>query len=131
MKKLIQLISTAGICAVTGSIAGAIVGGLFGLVEFVSENAPMTLATILVMAMILSLAAWVAVLFIVGVFGHYGAVAIAGQALFTCLFTGLATVLLIHAAKAGLFGMLLGWVLGFLIGRALCAVCGLTEKRAV
>jgi hypothetical protein len=131
MSKLMQFISTAGICAVTGSIAGAIVGGLYGLVDFASGNAPMPPAVLFELAIGLSLAAWVAVLFIVGVLGNYGAIVIAGQALVTCLLTGLVTVYLIHAAHAGLFGMLLGWIIGFLIGKALCAMCAVTPRRTV
>lgn len=73
--------------------------------------------------------AWVAVLFIVAVFGNYGAMAIAAQALVTSLLSGLVTVLVIHATHAGLFGMLLGWIIGFLIGKILCALCGATPRR--
>jgi hypothetical protein len=129
MSKLIQLISAAGICAVTGSIAGALVGGVYGLIDFVSGNPPTPSAALIELAIGLSLAAWVAVLFIVGVLGNYGAIAIAGQALVTCLLTGLITVYLIHAAHAGLFGMLLGWIIGFLIGKVLCVLCGTTLRR--
>jgi hypothetical protein len=131
VKRLIQLISTAGVCAVTGSIAGALVGGLYGLFAFVSGNMPLTASSIIETAIGLSLLAWVAVLLIVGVLGDYGAVAIAGQALVTCVLTGVATVELIHALHAGLFGMLLGWIVGFLIGKALCAFCGMTQRGVV
>ena len=130
MTSLYRLISTAGVCAVTGAIAGAFVGGLFGLVEFVAANPPMPRPALIAIAIGLSLVAWLVVLVIVGVFGNYGVFAIAGQSLVTCGLTGILTVLLVHATRAGLFGMLLGWIIGFLVGKALCMLCYQPQRRA-
>jgi hypothetical protein len=127
---LYRFIASAGICAVSGAIAGAFVGGVFGLVRFVSPHVPIPLAVLLGVAFALSLLAWLVVLTIVGVFGNYGVRAIAGRALVTTGITGILTVMLANAAHAGLGGMLLGWVIGFLIGRALCAACAASERRA-
>ena len=130
MNRLYNLIATSGVCAVSGAIAGSFVGGLFGLVEAVTIGAPsMPMALLLEIALGLSLVAWVVVLLIVGVFGNYGAVAIAIKALATCLIAGLLSVVLIHFAHAGLFGMLLGWVVGFLVGKFLCAACSASQRK--
>jgi len=130
MSRLYRLISTAGICAVSGAIAGAFVGGVFGLVEFVTANPPLPRLVLLGVAVGLSLLAWLVVLAIVGVFGNYGVRAIANQALVTTVITGILTVLLTHAIHAGLAGMLLGWIIGFLVGKTLCTWCAVSARRA-
>lgn len=130
MSNLYRFISTSGICAVSGAIAGAFVGGVFGLIEFVAANPTMPRPLLIDIAIGLSLVAWLIVLAVVGVFGNYGAVAIAGQSLVTTVITGFFTVFLIYAAHAGLAGMLLGWIIGFLIGKALCRACDVPQRRA-
>jgi hypothetical protein len=129
MTRLYQFVSTAGICAVSGAIAGAIVGGLFGLVWFLANHPAVHHPQLLGTAIGLSLAAWLAVLVIVGGFGNYGVLAILGQSFVTCLVTGVLTVLLIYTTRAGLFGMLLGWVMGFLVGKAFCRLCDAPERN--
>ena len=129
MGGLYRYISGAGICAVSGAIAGAFVGGVFGLVEFVTANPPLPGAVLLGVAIGLSLLGWLLVLLIVGGFGNYGVLAIANQSLVTTGLTGIITVLLIYTIHAGLFGMLLGWIIGFLVGRALCALCPIPDRR--
>lgn len=129
MNRLYSLVSTAGICAASGAIAGAFVGGLFGLFEVMSGNPPLPHSLLLGIAIGLSFVSWVIVLVIVGVFGNYGAIAIAGQSLVTCGITGVLTVLLVYATHAGLVGMLLGWIIGFVLGKALCAWCYASQRR--
>jgi len=132
MTRLYQFISTAGICAVSGAIAGAFVGGLFGSVAFMAANPTIPASLLIKIAIALSLVAWIFVLVIVGVFGNYGVLTIAGQSFVTSVITGIVTVLLAYATHAGLFGMLLGWVVGFLVGKALCALCSssyLSQRR--
>src|SRR5262249_11049954 len=99
MNRLYRFMSTAGICAVSGTIAGAIVGGLFGLLEFVAQNQPMPRPLLLGFAIGLSLFAWVIVLTIVGVFGNYGAIAIAKQSLVTSAITGILTVFFVNLTR--------------------------------
>lgn len=127
---LYQFLSRVGVCAVSGAIAGAVVGGLFGLVEFVGAHPTMPRLVLIGVAIGLSLFAWLVVLLIVGVFGNYGALTIAGRSLVTSLIVGILTVLLVYAIQAGLFGMLLGWIVGFLVGKMLCALCDLSQRRA-
>jgi hypothetical protein len=129
MSTLYRFISTAGICAASGAIAGAFVGGVFGLVEFATANPPLPRLVLLGVAVGLSLFAWLVVLAIVGVFGNYGVRAIASQALVTTGITGILTVFLTHAIHAGLAGMLLGWIIGFLVGKMLCSLCSTSERR--
>src|SRR5688572_29153484 len=130
MSGLYRFIATAGICAVTGTIGGAFVGGVFGLVEFVTTNPALPRLVLLGVAVGLSLIAWLVVLTIVGVFGNYGVLAIASRSFVSTGITGILTVLLVHATHAGLAGMLLGWILGFLVGRSLCVLCSASERRA-
>ena len=130
MSRLYQFLSRAGICAVSGAIAGAVVGGLFGLVEFAGAHPSLPRLALIGVAIGLSLFAWLVVLSIVGVFGNYGALTIAGQSLVTSLIVGILTVFLVYAIRAGLFGMLLGWIVGFLVGKMLCALCDLSQRRA-
>ncbi len=130
MRPLYNAISRSGVCAVSGAIAGAIVGGLFGLIDAFVGTPVFSVRLIVEMAIGLSLFAWLVVLVLVGVFGNYGAIAIAGRALFTCLATGVVTFALIYALHAGLFGMLIGWIVGFLIGKALCAICSAAQQGA-
>jgi len=130
MSTLYKFMSKAGVCAVSGTIAGAFAGGLFGLVEFVAQNQPMPSLVLIGFAIGLSVLAWLVVLTIVGVFGNYGVIAIARQSLVTSGITGLLTVFLVYATRAGLFGMLLGWIIGFLVGKALCTMCGASQGRA-
>ena len=127
---LYGLIATAGICAVSGAIAGSFVGGVFGLAEYVTASLSLPSVVLLGIALGLSLIAWLVVLTIVGVFGNYGVRAIASRAFVTTCITGILTVFLVYATHAGLAGLLLGWVIGFLVGRALCAYCAATARRA-
>jgi hypothetical protein len=130
MSTLRGLISNSGICAVSGSIAGAFVGGVFGLLQVATGYPTLTRAGFLLVAIALVLVAWLLVLVIVGVFGNYGVLTNAGQSLVTTGFTGTITALLIQATHAGLAGMLLGWLVGFAVGKLLCRMCVATEKRA-
>ena len=128
MGSIYNFVAKSGVCAASGAIAGAIVGGLFGLV-YVLAASPMIPPTLLFeISAGLSLAAWVAVLLIVGVFGNYGVVTIAARALVTCLLTGIITVWVIYLAHAGGYGTLLGWIVGFLIGKTLCAACSRAQQ---
>jgi hypothetical protein len=123
MNRFYNFVANSGVCAVSGAIAGAIVGSLFGLV-FVLAKSPAIPATVLFgIALGLSLFAWLVVLLIVGVFGNYGVVTIAARALVTCLLAGIITVALIYVGHAGGYGTPLGWIVGFLIGKLLCAAC--------
>ena len=130
MSRLYRFVAASGICAVSGAIAGAFAGGLFGLVEFVTPNPAFPPALLLAVAFGLSLIAWLGILVIVGVLGNYGVMAIARQSLVTTGITGILTVLLVHATDAGLAGRLLGWLIGFLVGKALCQLCTVSERRA-
>jgi len=130
MTQIFNTIARSGVCAVSGAIAGAIVGGLFGLVYGLAGSpAAPTLSLVWWVALGLSIFAWLIVLVIVGIFGNYGVLKIAIQALGTSLVTGIITVWVIYAFHVGFCGMLLGWLIGFLIGRSFCAMCSAYQKR--
>ncbi len=130
MSTFYNLVARSGVCAVSGAIAGAIVGGIFGMVYLLAGSPAIPAAGLLAMAVGLSLFAWAAVLIIVGVFGNYGVVPVAPRALVTCLLAGLITVWVIYATHSGGYGTLLGWIVGFMIGRSLCVACSSAQRRA-
>lgn len=74
-------------------------------------------------ALALSLVAWLIVLVVVGLFGNYGVLRIAAQALVTAILTGTLTVWAIYSLHVGWCGMLLGWLVGFVVGKCLCLMC--------
>jgi hypothetical protein len=115
---------------VSGAIAGAIVGGIFGLLYLLARSPRLPTSVVWGMAFGLSLFAWLAVLIIVGVFGNYGIVNVAPRALVTCILAGVITVWVIYAAHAGGYGTLFGWIIGYLIGRFLCRACADMQRRA-
>jgi len=130
MSTLYRLIATSGVCAVSGAIAGAVVGGLFGLIQIATGYPTVPRAVFVGAVLGLILFAWLLVLLVTGVFGNYGVGAIAGQSLVTSSFTGTITVLAIQVAHLGLAGMLLGWLVGFGVGKLLCRICVDAERRA-
>jgi hypothetical protein len=124
MPQIYNTIARSGVCAVSGAIAGSIVGGIFGLVYALamSPRAP-NLSVLWEIAFGLSVFAWLIVVVIVGVFGNYGVLNTALKALVPSLLTGVVTVWLIYLLHLGFAGMLLGWLVGFLIGRFFCKAC--------
>jgi hypothetical protein len=124
MTWLYNAIARSGVCSVSGAIAGAFVGGVFGLVYSLTGSPPVPGFSLLwEIAVGLSVVAWLIVLVVVGILGNYGVLRIAVQAFVTSMVTGVLTVWLIYGLNAGLYGMLLGWLLGFAVGRALCSMC--------
>jgi hypothetical protein len=130
MNQLYGFISRSGICAVSGAIAGAIVGGLFGLIQLATSYPTLPRAVFLGAVLGLVLFAWLIVLLVVGVFGNYGVGAIARQSLVTSSVTGIITVIVIQTTRVALAGMLLGWLVGFGVGKLLCRMCIDAERRA-
>ena len=68
-------------------------------------------------------------LVIVGIFGNYGVVRIAVWALGTSLVTGIITVWAIYVLHIGFFGTLLGWLIGFFVGKSFCTICTAYQNR--
>jgi hypothetical protein len=112
------------LCPVIGGIAGAFVGMVFGLVQLGHSSEDLSAIGLLAVAMIAGGSAWGIILVVVGLWLHYGARAIAFPALVTVLITAVLTVYANHAlqlpAVAGLVGVAIALVVGFL----LCLLCG-------
>jgi hypothetical protein len=130
MNWLSNTIARSGICAVSGAIAGAIVGYFFGL-PYALAGSPHVPAVSWLwwVALGLSVFAWLVLLVIVGIFGNYGVVRIAVWALGTSLVTGILTVWAIYVLHIGFFGALLGWLIGFFVGKSFCAMCAAYQNR--
>jgi hypothetical protein len=124
MPQIYDTIARSGVCAVSGAIAGSIVGGIFGSVYALagSPHAP-NVPVLWKIALGLSVFAWLIVVVMVGIFGNYGVLNAAVKALVTSLVTGVVTVWLIYLLHIGFAGTLLGWLVGFLIGRFFCKMC--------
>jgi hypothetical protein len=116
-------LSRSGICAATGSIAGSMAGLLFGL-----SLLPVPVHTIpfrhaVIIGAILGIIAWAFVLFLLLAFEKYSPRAILLPSFVTSFLAGILTVLVVNAIHRTFLGMLLGWIIGFLVGRALCQLC--------
>jgi hypothetical protein len=118
-----QWLSRQGICALCGSIAGSFTGFVFGLAHAASPMFDPTVKQAVIVGMALGLLAWVGILFFIGVLADYGVWQIFWQTFVNSELTSIITVLVIRAVHAKSAGMLIGWVIGFLVGRALCAAC--------
>lgn len=130
LSRLVQWVSNSGICAVAGSIAGGIAGLMFGLSMLAFPSHTLTLRQALLIGAILGIVAWLAVLFLLLAFGRYSARTVLWRSFVTCVLASIFTVLVINALHLTLLGMLVGWIIGFLIGRALCTLCQVRAVRA-
>lgn len=73
----------------------------------------------------LGLIAWVVILFLLYMVANYSLGSIFLSSLVTCLLASVATALIVNSLHHRQYlGMLVGWIVGFAIGRMLCAACG-------
>ena len=121
--KLSRMLGSAGICAITGTIAGSIVGMIFGLSLLAAPGHHVSLKDAAEVGLILGLLAWVVVLFILIAFGRYAPRAVLLPTIPTCFVTAILTTCLTDLLRATLCGMILGWIVGFLVGRGFCMFC--------
>ena len=110
------------LCAVTGAIAGGLVGLIVGLFQS-TMPAVLTMPEILRVTLILGLFAWLAILLIVGVWVRYGAIAIALPSLITTFITAFLTVYLANKLQVPVLAVWLGLIVGTLVGLLLCRLC--------
>jgi MFS family permease len=123
-------LSRSGICAATGSIAGSVVGLLFGLSLLPVPAHTIAFRHAVVIGAVLGIIAWAVVLFLLLAFEKYSPHSILLPSFVTSFLTGILTVFVINAIHQTFLGMILGWIIGFLVGRALCKVCQVRALRA-
>jgi hypothetical protein len=111
------------LCAVTGAIAGAIVGLVMGLYLLQQTPPAIPLPGVFAVGAILGIAAWLAVLIIVGLWQHYGIANIALPSLVTSLITAVLTVLVTSRVQVPVLAVWFGIVIGTLVGALLCWLC--------
>jgi len=110
-------------CGINGGIIGIIVGFLFGVLRFEHPDGGYTAAEIIIIILVLALASWAFILLVVGVWLRYGAGQIALPALINTLITATLTVLANLIVKSTVLAVPLGWLIGVLVGTALCWLC--------
>lgn len=74
-------------------------------------------------AIILSLLGWLVVLVVVGVWRHYGILAIALPGLITAFLAAFLTVIVSNSAQIPVLSPLIGLLIGILVGVVLCRFC--------
>jgi|SRR5579863_1152232 len=115
-----------GICAIVGAIAGAFTGAIFGL-WLAAMTHSVLVGQALAVGLVLGLIAWMGILFLLLAMGHYSLSSVLIPSLVTCVVASVVTALSVNAVHHPDEGVLMGWILGFLIGRLFCAAC----KRSV
>ncbi|MBZ0281429.1 MAG: hypothetical protein K8L97_11875 [Anaerolineae bacterium] len=110
-------------CGINGGIIGIIVGFLFGMLQLEHPDGSFTLAELVIAILLLVLVSWAFILLVVGVWLRYGAGQIALPALVNALITGTLTVLANLIVKSTALSVPLGWLIGILVGMALCWLC--------
>jgi len=116
-------LSRAGICAITGALAGSFTGTVFGLALAVAPGHHVVAWQALAVGAALGLIAWVGVLCLLLAMGHYLLSSVLKPSLVTCLVVSVVTAWLVNLIHRPGLGMLIGWIVGFLIGRLFCAAC--------
>ena len=122
------LFGKLGVCALNGALVGALAGFLYGAVlEEHATHIPTT-AELLQMVALLTITCWLVVLLIVGLWLHYGASAIALPLLLNAFVTVLLTVWINNQILIPEIAGLIGLLVGILVGFVLCRFCGRLPK---
>jgi len=112
------------LCAVTGAIAGAFVGTVFGLLLVGAATPTLTQAELLQIALILAVVAWLCLLVLLASWLHYQLSVIWLPALVNAVITAILTVLLAYALKHFPYlAPIIGAIVGTLVGAVLCRFC--------
>jgi hypothetical protein len=116
------LMRRIGVCGIAGVIAGSFAGLMLTLLDLVHEHAlALTPIERLQVALLLTLAAWVVVLFAFVGLARYRFATVAVPTLLNALLVCLLTVHLAHVLALYALAWLIGLVVGLLVGMLLCA----------
>src|ERR1039457_2733902 len=96
LSAILRWLSRSGICAVAGSIGGSIAGLVFGLVLLAVPAHTIAFREALPIGAFLGVVAWLAVLFLLLVFGRYSPRAVVGQSFVTCMLASILTALAVN-----------------------------------
>ena len=119
-----MLIWRRSLCAVSGAIAGVIVGFIFGLFQIQTPVPALALPDVVRVSLMLGIAAWIATLVIVGIWARYGIAAIFLPSLVNALVTSLLTVYIANSVRMPILALWIGMLVGTLVGALLCRLCG-------
>jgi hypothetical protein len=117
------LFGKLSLCALAGGIAGAVSGGMFGIVLEGYPAHTLPLLSQLQAGLILGAVAWIVLLIVIGVWLHYGLGQIAAQAFVNAIITSVLTVLLAYAIHIAWLATIIGMLVGILVGTILCLFC--------
>ena len=117
------LFDKLSLCALGGGIAGAVSGGLFGIVLEGYPAHTLPLLSQLQAGLLLGVVAWIVLLIVIGVWLHYGLGQIAAQAFVNAMITSVLTVLLAYAIHLPWLATIIGMLVGILVGTILCSFC--------
>lgn len=128
-RRLIVYLGKFGICATVGGMAGGITGLILGamLRPLSAHHVPLSVAAIT--GALIGVVAWIVILWILTVIGHFVFGDVALPALFTSLLVSIIVALVVDALDGPSISMLLGWFIGFVIGALLCELCGIATAR--
>lgn len=129
MTRFISFLCGFGICATVGCMAGSFAGLFFGGMLLGAPGHHIALSTSVVIGACLGLLAWTVILWILSVVGHYVIGDVVLPALLTCLLVSVVTVLVVDLSRLPAPSMLIGWIIGFTIGAALCRFCIVASPR--
>lgn len=112
------------LCAVTGAIAGAFVGTVFGLLLVETAIPVITVTERIQIALILALVAWLCLLVVLASWLHYQFSAIVLPVLVNAVITAILTVFIAYVLKAFPYlAPIIGAIVGTLVGAILCRFC--------
>lgn len=120
---LAKWLSGAGICAITGALAGSFTGTVFGLSLIVAPGYRVSAGQASWVGAALGLIAWIVILWLLLVMGHYLLNSVLVPSLVTCLVVSVVTTWVVNLVHQPGFGPLIGWIVGFLLGRLFCLTC--------
>ena len=128
MNAFTRWLALLGPCVLVGIFAGALSGFIFELLRLAPAGHSMSVATAFRAGIWIGLLVWLAALLFFGALAGIGMRQMALPALVSCLAVAIITVLICRAAIVSALFVFVGIAVGFLIGRALCAVCGVYSR---
>jgi hypothetical protein len=128
MNAFTRWLALLGPCVLVGIFAGALSGFIFELLRLTPAGHAISAATALRAGIWIGLLVWLAALLYFGALAGIGIKQMALPALVTCLAVAIVTVLICRTVFVPALFVFVGIAVGYLIGRALCAACGVYSR---
>jgi hypothetical protein len=131
MNSFRRWLASQGICALTGMFVGIVVGFLFEALQLPQHAGRFPVRDLIWIAVALSIVAWIAALFFLGILAGYGVWAMALPSFFTSFVTGVLTIAIDNALWLAVVSVIVGMIVGFAVGRLLCWACRSASSEKV